>query len=71
MALAGGGVILQPSFMLHDDLRRGDLVEILPQYRAVELGIHALYPSRKYLAPKVRALVDYLAEAFRAVDWGD
>ncbi|WP_437882051.1 LysR family transcriptional regulator [Pseudomonas sp. LRF_L74] len=71
IALEGGGILLQPSFMLHDDLRRGALVEVLPDYRSVTLGVYAVYPSRKFLAPRVRALVDYLAQRFARVDWGD
>lgn len=71
IALDGGGILLQPSFMLHEDLRRGDLVEILPDYRSVELGIYAVYPSRKHLAPKVRAMINYLVARFTAVDWDD
>ncbi|MCO6056809.1 LysR family transcriptional regulator [Pseudomonas sp. MOB-449] len=71
IALAGGGILLQPSFMLRQDIRRGELVEILPSYRGVELGIYAVYPSRKHLAPKVRAMVNYLVEQFAGIDWGD
>jgi len=71
IGLSGGGILLQPSFMLADDIRRGDLVEILPDYRAIELGIYAVYPSRKHLPPKVRALVNYLVERFAGVRWDD
>ncbi|AOY91032.1 LysR family transcriptional regulator [Cupriavidus sp. USMAA2-4] len=71
IAIGGGGILLQPSFMLYQDLRRGDLVEILPAYRSVELGIYAVYPSRKHLPPKVRALIGYLAECFVDVAWDD
>ncbi|MFZ5723799.1 MAG: LysR family transcriptional regulator [Pseudomonadota bacterium] len=68
-ALAGHGVILQPTFLVGDDLRRGTLVELLPQYRTLELGIYAIYPTRKYLQPRVRAMVDFLAESFRTPSW--
>lgn len=64
MALADQGVILQPDFMVGEDLRAGTLRELLPQFRSLELGIHAVYPTRKHLPPKVRALVDFLAAAF-------
>ena len=40
------------------------LVELMPAYRSVTLGIYALYPTRKFVPPKVRALVDFLAERF-------
>lgn len=68
-ALHGQGVILQPDFLVGDDLRRGDLVELLPGWRSIELGIHALYASRKHLPMKTRRLVDFLVEAFAAPAW--
>ena len=70
IALAHGGIMLQPSFMLQDDLRRGDLVELMPEFRAIEIGVYAVYPTRKQLPLKVRRLVDFLVEAFRDVSWG-
>jgi len=68
-ALAHQGIVLQPSFLVADDLASGRLVEVLPRYRSLELGIHAVYPSRKFVAPKVRALIDYLANALRGGSW--
>ena len=63
-ALAHQGVILQPSFLVGPDLVAGTLVELLPQYRSIELGIYAVYPTRKHVSQKVRALIDFLAEHF-------
>jgi DNA-binding transcriptional LysR family regulator len=63
------GVVLQPSFLVGAHLASGALVEVLPQYRSVELGVYAVYPSRKHLTPKVRALIDFLVEAFRMRGW--
>jgi DNA-binding transcriptional LysR family regulator len=68
-ALEHQGIILQPDFIVADDLRRGDLVELLPSWRAMTLGIHAVYPSRKHLPIKTRRLVDFLVEAFAAPGW--
>ena len=70
-ALQNKGVVLQPSFLVGDDLRSGALVELMPQYRALEFGVYAIYPTRQYVAPKVRALVDFLAKALRDVRWYD
>jgi DNA-binding transcriptional LysR family regulator len=69
IALAGGGIALQPSFMVAEDLRKGDLVEILPAYQSVELGIYVVYPTRKHLATKVRVLINFLAERFAHPQW--
>ena len=63
-ALACQGVILQPSFLVDTDLAAGTLVELMPEYRAVELGIYAVYPTRKHVPAKVRALLDFLGERF-------
>lgn len=68
-ALDGHGIVLQPDFIVGADLACGALVELLPGYRALEIGIFALYPSRKHLPLKVRRLVDFLVEAFAAPGW--
>jgi DNA-binding transcriptional LysR family regulator len=64
VALAHQGIILQPTFLIGNDLIAGTLVEIMPEFRAIELGIYAIYPSRKHVSPKVRALVDFMAKQF-------
>lgn len=61
-ALGGAGIVLQPSFLVGSDLDSGDLVELMPDYRAAEFGIHVVYPTRKHMPPKVRLLIDFLAE---------
>ncbi len=63
-ALAHQGVILQPTFLVGDDLAAGTLVELMPEFHSIELGIYAIYPTRKHVSPKVRALVDFLAGHF-------
>ncbi len=68
-ALQGQGIVLQPTFLIGAHLRSGALVEVLPQYRSSELGIFTVYPSRKHVAPKVRVLIDFLAESFRRPAW--
>ena len=59
-ALAHHCIVLQPSFLVGEDLRYGRLVELLPDHQAGELGIHALYPSRRHVAPKLRLMIDHL-----------
>lgn len=69
-ALAHQGIVLQPDFLVHEDLRRGALLELMPAFQAPELGIFAVYPTRKQLPLKVRRLVDFLVEALRVPPWG-
>jgi hypothetical protein len=44
-------------------------VRLLPELDGGELGIYAVYPSRKHLSGKVRAFVDILVTAFRDPPW--
>ncbi len=63
-ALAHQGVIMQPSFLVGDDLAAGTLVELMPQFRCIELGVYAVYPTLKHVSPKVRVLIDFLSRHF-------
>jgi len=65
IALQGGGILLQPSFIMADDVREGRLLELLPQYQFDSLGIYVVYPSRRQLPLKVRAMIDYLSQAMQ------
>ncbi len=69
VALAHHGIIFQPTFLVGADLLSGALVEVLPDYRSVVLGIYAVYPTRKHVSPKVRVLIEYLVDAFRKPSW--
>jgi DNA-binding transcriptional LysR family regulator len=69
VALQHRGIVLQPSFLVGGDLLSGALVEVMPQYRAIELGVYAIYPTRKHVSPKVRVLIDFLVGAFRMRVW--
>lgn len=68
-ALEHQGIVLQPDFIVGGDLKRGTLVELLPEYRTIDIGVYALYPTRKHLPLKVRRLIDFLADAFRTPSW--
>lgn len=61
-AMAGHGLVLEPDFLVRRYLDAGDLVECMPDYRVQAPGIFAVYPTRRQVPPKVRALVDFLAE---------
>ena len=63
-AIAGGGIILLPTFIIGDDLRAGKLVRLLPDYRPPEQGLHALYPPSRHLSAKVRSFADFLVARF-------
>lgn len=43
-------------------LDNGQLVQVLADYPAMPKPVSILYPSRNYLAPKVRVFIDWLTE---------
>jgi len=67
VAVAGGGVIWQPTFLIGADLRAGRLVRVLPDYHLPDIDVLAVYPSRRHLSAKVRVMIDFLAEEFAGI----
>jgi DNA-binding transcriptional LysR family regulator len=63
-ALAGEGVILEPTFIVGADLAKGDLVPLLPDWEIPQASAMAVYPSRRYVSAKVRTFVEFLQKAF-------
>ena len=64
-AIDGAGIVIQPSFNVWQDIAAGRLVTILDEWDAGELGVFAVFPSRKLLPVKTRLFIDFLAGAFR------
>ncbi|CBG90985.1 LysR family transcriptional regulator [Citrobacter rodentium] len=59
--LAGLGIIQTPRVGVREALRRGALVEILPQYRAAPLPVSLLYPPRRHLSRRVHLFMEWLS----------
>lgn len=68
-ALSGAGIILQPTFLVSEHLDAGTLIELIPNYRSVELGVFAVYPTRKFVLPKVRRVIEFLEDALSNARW--
>jgi DNA-binding transcriptional LysR family regulator len=61
-ARTGIGVALLPTYRSAEDISTGRLVRLLPDWCSPELPLHAVFPSRRHLSPKVRAFVDHVRE---------
>jgi len=55
----GLGLIQLPSYLLDDYVNRGELVEVLEQYQAINASVYYYYPNYRYVQPKVRKFIDY------------
>lgn len=67
-AVAGVGVVQLPHMMTREQLARGELVPLIPDWRPRREIVHAVFPSRRGLLPSVRAFIDHLADSFGDLD---
>lgn len=63
-ALQGGGIARLSSFMVKSAIDDGRLMTVLDAFETDRQQIHLVYPHRKHLPGKVKALVEFLLEKF-------
>ena len=63
-ALSGGGIAAFTLATVRDDLLKGRLVRILPEYTLGMRHYYALYPHARNLPLKVRVFVDHMAQYY-------
>ncbi len=59
-AIAGQGVVLQPSFIVHRATAVGQLECALTDHRWPIITIHAVYPETRHLSARARTFIDYV-----------
>lgn len=65
---SGMGIGIQSHWIASERLKDGRLVPVLPDHPlATDSAIWALYPSNRIVAPKVRAMIDFLLQQFQPV----
>ena len=63
-ALDDMGILVQPSYIVYEDIVAGRLVPVLDEWDLPRLTVNLAYPSRKHLSAKVRTFIDFMAEHF-------
>ena len=63
-ALKHLGILVQPLYIVYDDVVAGRLVPVLGDWELPRLTINLAYPTRRHLPAKVRCFVDFLVEQF-------
>ncbi|MCY1243958.1 LysR substrate binding domain protein [compost metagenome] len=70
LALAGIGIVRLSEILVGGDIRAGLLVPLLTDCNYAEAEpITVVYPHRRFLPPRVRVFVDFLAEQFARRAW--
>lgn len=62
MALSGLGIALLPDYLCSSAEKDNKLVRVLDDWVGRNVNIYAIYPSRKGVTPKIRVLLDFLAD---------
>jgi DNA-binding transcriptional LysR family regulator len=68
-ALAGHGLTFLPSFIVHEDLKSGQLRAVLTEYLDALYPMYAVFPQNRRSSAKVRAFVEILRETLRTGGW--
>lgn len=62
IALAGGGILMIPEFMVEDDVAAGRLVRLLPGYLPPRWRLDAVCSVQRAASPKTRHFIAFLTE---------
>lgn len=62
-AVQGLGIAQLPLVVAQEQVGQGVLAPVLPQWKRPDVPVHAVFPSARYLTPKVRAFIDLGVEA--------
>jgi DNA-binding transcriptional LysR family regulator len=68
-AIAGIGLGVMPRFMVERAVEEGRLEIVLEGARRAEVGVYAMFASRKQLPARTKVLLDYLSSWFADPDW--
>jgi DNA-binding transcriptional LysR family regulator len=70
MALQGLGIVRLTRLTVASAVKSGELISLLENFRAEDpIPIHAVYPHRRHLAPKVTAFIEFILEKFSPPPW--
>lgn len=64
---SGLGIGVVPSWLLSNEIQQGDLTVLLHKFEPTQLPMYAVYPSRKFVPLKVKALIEFLKQEFSLV----
>ena len=67
--LEGGGLAMQPEFIVWRELRNGSLENVLPQWQVTPISLNVVLPPGRRRPARVNALANFLAERLATAPW--
>lgn len=71
MAVAGLGITILPLFIVAEQLRRKQLIRVLPDEVPLPDSLYAVYRPTRHMPRKLRDFIDHLVAAFTAAPWSE
>jgi DNA-binding transcriptional LysR family regulator len=69
LTLSGVGITLKSARDINDEIKSGELIVLLKDYEITDkTQFYAVYPSSKYMSPKIRAFVEFFQNKLHLVD---
>lgn len=68
-ALSGMGILVQPKYILYEDLVAGRLISVLDDWDLPQLTVNIAFQSRRHMSAKVRTFIDFLVAHFERMDY--
>ncbi len=68
-ARAGSGITAISEFMVTDELKSGALVRVLPEWKTRPTDVHAVYPARQNVPPRLTLFLEHLAKSLNPPPW--
>ena len=65
---AGLGIVVQPLYIIHEDIVSGRLVPVLEDWQLPRLTINLAYQSRRYQPAKIRVFTEFLIERVKSLN---
>jgi DNA-binding transcriptional LysR family regulator len=70
-AAEGLGIVMQPTFIVHQMIKDGTLVPILTSVSWPDTTAYAVYPPTRHLSYRVREFIDFLIDYFNGTPYWD
>jgi len=71
LAANGMGIVIQPTFIAGELIKRGELQPVLTDYEWPMVPAYAVYPPTRHLSFRVRTFIDFLVETFSGTPYWD
>jgi DNA-binding transcriptional LysR family regulator len=65
----GSGIALISEFMVTEEIKSGELVRVLPDWQTRPTDVHAVYPARQNVPPRLTLFLEHLSKSLNPPPW--